>query len=100
MSKIESIEFSQIEETGQPSRPILEKNLDVIKDVKVTLQVKIGEATISVNELMNLGKDSVIQLSAPITSPVDILLDGKVVARGHLVSADDNFGVQITETSS
>lgn len=96
MSSIESLEFATVEPAGE-SKPLLESNLEIIKDVKVTLQVKVGEAEITVDELMNLSENSVVRLDCETTTPVDLLLDDKVVARGYLVSADDNFGVQITE---
>lgn len=98
MNNIESLEFTEVERAGE-SKPLLESNLEIIKGVKVTLQVQVGEAEITVDELMNLGEDSVVRLDRTTTTPVDLLLDGKVVARGHLVAADDNFGVQITELS-
>ena len=99
MSKIESLEFTPVDASAQQTAPLLESNLEIIKDVKVRLQVRVGETEITVDELMNLGKDSVVRHDCSTTTPVDLLLDGKIVARGHLVSADENFGVQITELS-
>lgn len=96
MSNIESLDFSEIR-PGDKQAPLLESNLEIIKDVKVTLQVQVGEATVTVDELMNLGENSVVRLDCETTTPINLILDGKVVARGHLVAADDNFGVQITE---
>ena len=98
MSKIESLDFTEVEANGKPT-PLLESNLEIIRDIKVVLQVQVGEAEITVDELMNLGENSVVKLNCETTTPVDLMLDGKVVARGHLVSADDNFGMQISELS-
>lgn len=98
MSKIERLEIAQLEEPINEMKPLLgDGNLDLIKEVKVKLEVRVGESEMTVNELLNLGKGSVVQLSRTITTPVDVLIDGKVIARGHLVAADDNFGIQITE---
>ncbi|MCP4469630.1 MAG: flagellar motor switch protein FliN [Gammaproteobacteria bacterium] len=93
---IESIELSELE-VGAGGKSLLGYNLELIKDVKVKIQVMLGEAEIPVQELFGLAQDSVVKLNREITAPVDILLNGKVIARGKLVAADDNFGVQITQ---
>lgn len=76
---------------------ILSGNLDVIGSVKVALTVRVGEAVVSVDELMNMKDAHILKLDASLDTPVDVLLEGKVVARGQLVAVDDNFGVRITE---
>lgn len=93
---IDSIELSELE-AGAGGKSLLGDNLELIKDVKVSIQVMLGEAELPVEELFALGQDSVVKLDREITAPVDILLNGKVIARGKLVAADDNFGVQITQ---
>jgi flagellar motor switch protein FliN/FliY len=101
MSNVERLEVHKIQDSPDGVKPLVgEGNLDIVKDVKVTLEVRVGEADMTVDEFMNLGKGSVVRMSHSVTTPVDILLDGKIVARGHLVAADDNFGVQITQLST
>jgi flagellar motor switch protein FliN/FliY len=98
MSKVERLEIAQIENSKKEIKPLLRKGaLDLVKDVKVTLEVRVGESEMTVNEFMNLGQGSVVQMNHPTTEPVDLLIDGRIVARGRLVAADDNFGVQISE---
>ena len=94
---IQSIELSELEKKGSDGKALLDDNLELIKDVKVSLQVLLGEAELQVEELFNLSQDSVVKLDRDISAPVDILLNGKLFARGKLVAADDNFGVQITQ---
>jgi flagellar motor switch protein FliN/FliY len=65
--------------------------------VKVRLRVSVGQATLSIGELLALKEGGVLKLDAALDLPVEILLDDKVVARGQLVAVDDNFGVRITE---
>jgi len=72
------------------------KNIDLIKGVNVKLDVYVGDADISVGELFNLKQNSVITLKKDVGAPVDILLNGKVVAKGELSAVDDKFGVRIT----
>ena len=76
---------------------ILSGNLDVIGGVKVALTVRVGGAIVSVDELMNMKDAHVLKLDAALDAPVEVLLEGNVVARGQLVAVDDTFGVRITE---
>ncbi len=94
---VQSIELSELEdgESGQP--PLLDDNMEMIKDVKVNIRVMIGEAEILVGDLFNLSKDSVVKLDREVMAPVDLILNDRVIAQGKLVAADDNFGVQITQ---
>jgi flagellar motor switch protein FliN/FliY len=82
---------------GASGPNILSGNLDVIGGVKVALTVRVGSAVVSVDELMNMKDAHVLKLDAALDTPVDVLLEGNVVARGQLVAVDDNFGVRITE---
>lgn len=76
---------------------ILSGNLDVIQNVKVKLSVRMGDAIVSIGELMSMKEEHILKLDAALDSPVDVLLEGNIVARGQLVAVDDNFGVRITE---
>jgi flagellar motor switch protein FliN len=91
------IELPELHHSAGDGQSILSGNLDVIQNVKVSLSIRIGEAVVSVGELMHMKEDHVLKLDTLIDSPVDVLLEGKVVARGQLVAVDDNFGVRITE---
>ena len=82
----------------EPQGPtLLGANLQLIQGVKVKLTARIGKAEISVGELFSLKDGSVIKLDRLTDDPIDILLDGRIVARGKLVVSDDYFGVSITE---
>ena len=68
-----------------------------IHQVKATLQVYLGSATLTVGELMSAAKNQLLVLDRTVAQPVDLLLEGQVVARGQLVALDDRFAVRITE---
>jgi flagellar motor switch protein FliN len=68
-----------------------------IRQVKATLQVYLGSATLTVGELMSAEKNQVLVLDRTVGQPVDLLLEGQVVARGQLVALDEHFAVRITE---
>jgi flagellar motor switch protein FliN/FliY len=101
MESVEVLDFSQVEESTEKVKPFWDGgNLDIIRNVKVKVEVRVGEAELTVDELLNLGRDSIVQLKRLAMEPVDLLIDGKVVARGQLVAAEDNFGIRITELDS
>lgn len=94
---IQQAELPEIPENEPKGPSLLGSNLELIHGVKIRLTARLGDAEISVGELFSLKDGSVIKLDRLTTDPVDILLDGKVVARGTLVVSDDNFGIRITE---
>lgn len=65
--------------------------------VKVRLQVCVGEAEMRVGDLMGAREGEVLVLQRTVEQPVDLVLEGKVVARGELVAVDGAFALRITE---
>ena len=96
-SNIESVELSELENREGSRAVISAKPLDVVRDVKVSLVAVLGQAHMSVGELFDLKDNAVVKLDADVNQEVELLLDNQLVARGALVIADDNFGIQITE---
>lgn len=82
--------------TGNPLRLPLEPGNPILK-VKATLTVRLGEVETSVGELMGAREHQVLRLDREFDAPVDLLLEGQVVARGILVAVGDSFGVRLTE---
>lgn len=68
-----------------------------IHQIKATLSICVGNAHLTVSDLLGMREKQVICLDRTIEQPVDIILEGHVIARGTLVAVDDYFGVQITE---
>jgi len=84
--------------TLEPSgKRLVGENLDLIRNLKVRLSVSVGECEVTVKELFELRENSVVTLDKDTRDPVEISLDGKVIARGFLVAIDDSFGVRISE---
>lgn len=79
-----------------PPAPILE-NANPLHSVRARLQVCVGHAELSVGELLAAKEHQVLLLDRSVEHPVDMLLEGKVVARGQLVAVDGCFAVRITE---
>ena len=90
------------EAVGQGSnngKALIGKNVDLVRGVKVRLQVRLGECEMSIGELFDLKEHAIVELDRDVTAPVDVLLDDRVIARGTLVAAGDNFAVRITDIS-
>jgi flagellar motor switch protein FliN len=91
------ISLSEIHDQEPGRDPLVSDRLNPLHQIKTRLHVCVGEATITVGELLAAKEYQVIVLERGIDQPVDMLLEGKVVARGHLVAVDDQFAVRITE---
>ncbi len=91
------IELAELKPHPLPGAPVVAAAMSAIQAVKVRLSVVAGEATLTVGELAALREDTVLKLDRPVDDPVDVVLDGQVVARGRLVAVGDEFGVQVTE---
>jgi flagellar motor switch protein FliN/FliY len=83
--------------TGQP---VLGNNPALLDSVKVRLSVVVGQAETTLGELMGLKEAAVLKIDRHVEQPVDVTINGEVVARGQLVAVDDNFGIRITEVAS
>lgn len=75
----------------------LGERLDLIDDVSVRIEVVLGAAEIRIGELFSMAPGAVMTLDREVDAPVDLRVRGKLVARGVLVAAGDQFGVRITE---
>jgi flagellar motor switch protein FliN len=83
-------------EVAQRSAAALD-NANPLHSVRARLQVCVGEAELSVGELLAAKEHQILVLDRTVDQPVDMLLEGKVVARGQLVAVDGRFAVRITE---
>jgi flagellar motor switch protein FliN len=91
------VELAQIEPQAAKGATLLGDKLGLLDSVPVTLSVMVGEARTTVGELMALRELSVLKIDKEADCPVDVIVNGNVVARGQLVVVDDNFGVRISE---
>jgi len=75
-------------------------DISMLLDIPVTLSMEIGQTKISINELLKLGKDSVIELQRMAHEPLDVLVNGTLVAHGEAVVVGDRFGIRLTDVIS
>ena len=85
----------------QPVGPALVgAHAGLLDSVSVSLSVLVGEARITLGELMGLKEAAVLKIDRLVDAPVDVVINGSVVARGQLVVVDDHFGVRVTEIAA
>jgi flagellar motor switch protein FliN/FliY len=86
-----------LDELGAGSQAEDGGDLTLVLDVRVEVAVEIGRAMMSIRETMALVPGSVISLKKPAGEAVDLLVNGKRIARGEVVTIDEEFGLRITE---
>jgi flagellar motor switch protein FliN/FliY len=89
---------SEREKSSGPSSE--ELNLDVILDVPVTLSMEFGRTQISIRNLLKLNQGSIVELDRLAGEPLDILVNGTLVAHGEVVVVNDKFGIRLTDIIS
>ena len=70
--------------------------LDLILDIPLTLTVELGRSKMLINDLLQLGEGSVIELTKLVGEPLEVLINSKLVARGEVVVVNEKFGVRLT----
>ena len=90
---VQASELGDLEEGDASGKPI---GLDSLLDVPVRVTVQIGRARMTLGDLVKMGPGSLVPLDREAHEPADILVNGKVVARGEVVTIDASYGVRIT----
>lgn len=84
----------------QGSMPVTDTNIDLIMDVPLQVTVELGRTKKLIRDILELAPGSVVELDKLAGEPVDILVNGKLIAKGEVVVIDENFGVRITDIIS
>jgi flagellar motor switch protein FliN/FliY len=71
-------------------------NLELVRDIQVTLAVELGRTDMIIQDILELTAGKVIELDRLAGEPLDILVNGKLLAKGEVVVVDENFGIRIT----
>jgi len=76
------------------------RRLELLLDVPLDVSVELGRSRLTIQELLGLGPGSVVELDKLAGEPLDIMVNGRLVARGEAVVVSDKFGVRITDIVS
>jgi flagellar motor switch protein FliN len=82
-------------ESGNP--PLDPVNLKLVMDVELNVALRFGQRQLPLREVLELASGSVIELDRKVDDPVELLLDGRVIARGEAVIVDGNYGLRVTD---
>ncbi len=78
----------------------LSPDLEMILDIPVRLSMEVGNTQISIRDLLQLGQGSVIELDRLAGEPLDVLVNGTLIAHGEVVVVNDKFGIRMTDVIS
>jgi len=74
-----------------------ETNIEMLFDVPLQISAELGRTSLPIKEILQLAPGSVVELDKLAGEPVDLLVNGKLIAKGEVVVTDENFGVRIIE---
>lgn len=77
-----------------------ESNLDVILDIPVTLSMEVGRTEVPIQDLLALSRGSVVELDRIAGEPMDVLINGTLIAHGEVVIINEKFGIRLTDVIS
>lgn len=92
-------QFDELSESGTKSSAD-EVDLAVILDVPVTLALEVGRTKMTIRDLLRLNQGSVVELERPAEEPMDLLVNGTLVAKAEIVVVDDMFGIRLIDVVS
>ena len=94
---VQSAQFPEFDESQTQPLP---NNMELIKDVPLEVTVRLGKTVMKIRDILDLGDGSIIELDKLAGEPVDLLVNGKLVAKGEVVVIDENFGFRVKDIIS
>ena len=82
---------------GDPSKGAIMNDLDIILDIPVQLTVELGRTKLTIKNLLQLAHGSVVELEALAGEPMNVLVNGTLIAQGEVVVVNDKFGIRLTD---
>ena len=95
-------ELAELEEFDEDREitPKEKRKLDTILDIPVTISMEVGRSNISIRNLLQLNQGSVVELDRVAGEPLDVLVNGTLIAHGEVVVVNDKFGIRLTDVIS
>ncbi|KTG16437.1 MULTISPECIES: flagellar motor switch protein FliN [unclassified Guyparkeria] len=94
------VQMEQFQDGAQPDDDESPVNFDVIMDVPVTISMEIGRTSINIRNLLQLNQGSIVELDRLAGEPLDVLVNGTLIARGEVVVVNEKFGIRLTDVIS
>lgn len=96
----EAAEFVPFEQSGASAQVPARRGIDLILDVPLEISVELGRVSMLIKDILSLAPGSIVELGRTAGEPVDLLVNGRLVAKGEVVVIEDNFGIRVTEIVS
>lgn len=98
----DAVENPQTEAEGSllENKAAAAKNLDVVLDIPVRLSMEVGGTKLTIRKLLQLNKGSIVELSRAAGEPLDVLVNGTLIATGEVVVVNEKFGVRLLDVIS
>ncbi|MGB1238661.1 MAG: flagellar motor switch protein FliN [Pseudomonadales bacterium] len=90
----------QLDELNDESIPLGDPKLDVILDIPVTLSMEVGSTEIAIRDLLQLSQGSVVELDRIAGEPLDVKVNGTLIAHGEVVVVNEKYGIRLTDVIS
>jgi len=100
MSETDNSQNTDQEETPKEDVAQSGENLDFVLDIPLDVTVKLGSVKMLINDLLQLGQGSIIELPQQVDEPLEIYVSSKLIARGEVVVLDEKFGIRIMDIIS
>lgn len=99
-SDAESVELDEFDSIAMPAKKEGNPDLDVILDIPVNISMEVGRTSITIRNLLQLNQGSVIELDRLAGEPLDVLVNGTLIAHGEVVVVNEKFGIRMTDVIS
>ena len=94
---VQSVQFAPLSQAEQPG---VSGNIGLLMDVSMQLTVELGRTKMLIKDILGMGEGTIVELDKLAGEPVDLLVNGKLIAKGEVVVIDENFGVRVTDIIS
>jgi flagellar motor switch protein FliN/FliY len=98
-SRTSTVDSGQVINPGTRRPDASEVNLEMVMDVELNVTLRFGQRQLTLREVLELTSGSVVELDRQVDEPVELLLDGLVIAKGEAVVVDGNYGLRVTEVT-
>ncbi len=98
--EVETAELEVLSEDKSPITIEEKRKLDTILDIPVTISMEVGRSAISIRNLLQLNQGSVVELDRVAGEPLDVMINGTLIAHGEVVVVNDKFGIRLTDVIS
>ena len=99
-AEAETATMDSLQEEGGGSKPVDNDKLDVILDIPVSLSMEVGRTQIPIRNLLQLTQGSVIELDRLAGEPLDVMVNGTMIAHGEVVVVNEKYGIRLTDVMS